>query len=152
MSRIPRVLEHLKTGFTSEATSAAKYRAYAHHAREDGRPRLADAWTRLAAEKDQLARLQLEAAGKLRGGVTDIVAEIAEERYENDILYPKMIRDAGGDEAAVGLFQRVIEEQKDHLRRLQELRKALESSTGDVQMPEEVAHENEPVTAGVGEA
>lgn len=148
MSRIPRVLEHLKTGFTSEAQSAAKYRAYAHRAEADGHPRLAEQWRRLAADKDTLARLQLEAAGKIRGGATDLIAEIAEERYENDVLYPKMIRGAGTDEDAVALFQRVIESKKDQLRRLEQLRDALHASTGDVQMPEEVVHGNEPVTAG----
>jgi hypothetical protein len=76
------------------------------------------------------------------------MAEIAEERYENDVLYPKMIQGAGADEEAVGLFQRVIEAQKDHLRRLGALRDSLNASTGDVQMPEEVVHGNEKVTAG----
>lgn len=147
MSRIPRILEHLKTGFTSEAVSAAKYRAYARRAEEDGRPNLARQWRLLAEEKDGLARLQLEAAGKVRGGATDLTAEIAEERYENEVLYPKLIRDAGADEV-VGLFQEVIEAQKDHLERLDSLRRALGASEGDVQMPEEVAKEGEPVTAG----
>lgn len=146
MSRIPRTLEHLKTGFTSEAAAAAKFRAYAHRAEEDGRPKLARQWRLLAEEKDELARRQLEAAGKVRGGATDLTAEIAEERYENEVLYPKLIRDSGAGEA-VGLFQEVIEAQKDHLARLEALRRALGASEGDVQMPEEVATAGEPVTA-----
>ena len=32
MSRLPRHLEHLKTGFTAEAVSAAMYRAFAEQA------------------------------------------------------------------------------------------------------------------------
>jgi rubrerythrin len=147
VSRIARVLEHLKTGFTSEAVAAAKYRAYAHRAEAVGRPQLALRWRELAQEKDELARLQLEATGQVRGGATDLTAEIAEERYENEVLYPKLIRDSGADEA-VGLFQRVIETQKDHLERLTALRRALGASEGDVQMPEEVAQPGEPVTAG----
>ncbi len=147
MSRIPRILEHLKTGFTSEAVSAAKFRAYAHRAEGDGRPKLGRQWRLLAEEKDALARLQLEAAGKVRGGATDLSAEIAEERFENEVLYPKLIRDSGGGEV-VGLFQQVIEAQKDHLERLEALRRALGAAEGDVQMPEEVAKEGEPVTAG----
>lgn len=138
MSRIPRIQEHLKTGFISEAASAAKFRAYAARARQDGHPNLAAHWERLAAEKDELARLQLEAAGKVRGGTTDIGAEIAEERYENEVLYPKLIQSAGSDEV-VGIFQQVIEAQKDHQRRLEELRQALGSSEGDVAEPAEVA-------------
>jgi rubrerythrin len=148
VSRIPRVLEHLKTGFTAEAISAAQFRAYAHRARHDGRPKLAEQWLRLAEEKDELARLELEAAGKVRGGATDVMAEISDERYENEVLYPKMIRDSGADAEAVALFQRVIELQKDHLARLDALRRALTESRGDVEMPEEVAHAGEPVTSG----
>lgn len=147
MSRIPRIQEHLKTGFTAEAAAAARFRAYAHRAEGDGLPRLAEQWRRLAEEKDELARLQLEATGQVRGGATDVLSEIAEERYENEVLYPKLIRDSGTGEA-VGHFQRVIEEQKDHLARLDGLRRALGSSQGDVQMPEETAEAGEPVTAG----
>jgi len=147
VSRIPRVLEHLKTGFTAEAVSAAQFRAYAHRARQDGRPKLAEQWLRLAEGKDELARLQLEAAGKVRGGATDVATEISDERYENEVLYPKMIRDAGVDADAVALFQQVIEAQKEHLRRLDALRRALGESQGDVEMPEEVAHAGEPVTS-----
>jgi rubrerythrin len=124
----------LKTGFISEAASAAKFRAYASRARQDGHSNLAAHWERLAAEKDELARLQLEAIGKVRGGITDIGAEIAEERYENEVLYPKLIQSAGSDDV-VGIFQQVIEAQKDHQRRLEELRQALGSSEGDVAEP-----------------
>jgi rubrerythrin len=141
-------LEHLKTGFTAEAISAAHFRAYAHRARKDGRPKLAERWLRLAEVKDELARWQLEAAGKVRGGATDLAAEIADERYENDVLYPKMIRDAGTEEAAVALFQRVIEAQKGNLAHLEALRRELGESQGDVEMPPEVVHAGEPVTAG----
>lgn len=147
MSRIPRIQEHLKTGFTSEAVSAAKFRAYASRARRDGLTNLAAHWEALAQDKDELARLQLEAAGKIRGGVTDVSAEIAEERYENEVLYPKLIQSAGS-EHVVGVFQEVIEAQKDHLRRLDALRRALGAAEGDVEMPEETAHNHEPVTAG----
>lgn len=146
MSRIPRIMEHLKTGFTAEAAAAARFRAYAHRAERDGLPRLADEWRHLAAEKDELARIQLEATGQVRGGVTDVGAEIAEERYENEALYPKLIRDVGAGEVA-GLFQRVIEEQKDQLGRLEALRGALAASTGDVALPAEVVEAGEPVTA-----
>jgi len=143
VSRIPRIQEHLKTGFTSEAVSAAKFRAYAARARRDGLPHLAENWEGLARAKDELARLQLEAAGKVRGGATDIGAEIAEERYENEVLYPKLIQSAGSDEV-VGIFQKVIEAQKEHQRRLEHLRKALTGAEGDVDAPVE----QEPVAVG----
>lgn len=131
MSRIPRVQEYLKTGFTAEAAAAAKFRAYAERARRDGLPNLADRWLHLAAAKDDLAIRQLEAAGKVRGGTTDLAAEIAEERYENDVLYPKLI--AAVDDAEVDqLLTGVIEAQQDHLRRLIGLRDELTASKGDV--------------------
>jgi hypothetical protein len=41
----------------------------------------------------------------------------------------------------------VIEEQKDHLARLEALRRALGASQGDVAMPAEVTKAGEPVTA-----
>lgn len=148
MSRIPRVLEHLKTGFNAEAAAAARFRAYAHRAECDELPNLAERLRDIAREKDELARLQLEAAGRVWGEATDVIAEIAEERYENEVLYPKLIRDSAGDQEAVGLFQRVIEEQKDHLERLEALRRAHNASQGDVAMPEELAKAGEPVTAG----
>ena len=66
MSRIPRYQEHLKTGFTAEAVSAARCRAYAARADQDGRPNLALHWQRLAAEKDTLAVKLLEAAEQVR--------------------------------------------------------------------------------------
>lgn len=148
MSRIPRVLEHLKTGFSAEAAAAARFRAYAHRAERDELPRLAERLREIAREKDELARLQLEAAGRVWGEATDVITEIAEERYENEVLYPKLIRDSATDPEAVGLFQRVIEEQKDHLARLDALRRALNASQGDVAVPEELAKAGEPVTAG----
>lgn len=148
MSRIPRVLEHLKTGFNAEAAAAARFRAYAHRAERDELPNLAERLREIAREKDELARLQLEAAGRVWGEATGVITEIAEERYENEVLYPKLIRDSAGDQEAVGLFQRVIEQQKDHLERLDALRRALNASQGDVALPEELAKAGEPVTAG----
>ena len=72
MSRLPRAQEYLKTGFNAEAASAARYRAAAVRATDEGHPKLADAWRALAVEKDELARLQLEAAGQVRGGNQDL--------------------------------------------------------------------------------
>ena len=68
MSRVPRFQEHLKTGFTAEAVSAARYRANAERAEREGMPNLAAAWRELAVEKDRLAIDQLEAAGDQRLG------------------------------------------------------------------------------------
>jgi len=136
LSRIPRHQEHLKTGFTAEAVSAARFRAYAARAETDGLPNLAEQWRRLAAEKDRLAALQLEAAGQVHGVGDDLATAIQNERYENDVLYPKMLREMGGETGDTLLA--VIAAQKDHLRRLDDLRTRYQAAKGDVDLPPEV--------------
>jgi rubrerythrin len=130
VSRLPRAQEYLKTGFTAEAASAAKFRAAAARAQVDGKPNLAKAWLELAAEKDSLAVRQLEAAGQVRGGSEDLAAALAEERYENDSLYPRMAREVDGDTAAV--LDGVAHKQREHLARLESLLDALTRSSGDL--------------------
>ena len=130
MSRIPRFQEHLKTGFTAEAVSAARYRAFADRAVRDGLPKLAERWRAAAETKDALAVRLLEAAEQVNGQELDVVAAIAEERYENDILYPKMIHDVEG--AAAEALGSVVAAQKGHLEQLESLRRELGASTGDV--------------------
>jgi rubrerythrin len=136
VSRIPRYQEHLKTGFTAEAVSAARCRAYAARADQDGRPNLSRHWQRLAAEKDALAVKLLEAAEQMRGEAGDVAAAVSEERYENDVLYPKMIRDV--DQETANVFLRVVTAQKDHVQRLEALRRELNAAPGDVALPPEV--------------
>jgi len=133
VSRIPRFQEHLKTGFTSEAASAARYRANAGKAEQDGHPNLARRWRRLAEAKDALAIELLEAAGQVRGLDADLGDAISEERFENDILYPKMIRDV--DEHTANVFLRVVNAQKEHLRQLEALREETNAAQGDVALP-----------------
>jgi rubrerythrin len=133
VSRIPRYQEHLKTGFTGEAVSAARYRAFAARAARDGRPNLADQWRRLAVEKDALAVKLLEAAEQVRGEDADLGEALSEERYENDVLYPKMIRDV--DEATADVLLQVLNAQKEHQRQLETLRQSLNASEGDVSLP-----------------
>lgn len=136
MSRIPRFQEHLKTGFTAEAASAARYRAYADRAQKDGLPNLARRWERMAAAKDALAVALLEAAEQIGGADADLGNAISEERYENDVLYPKMIRDV--DEATANVFLRVVNAQKESLRVLEALRRETNAAPGDVSLPPEV--------------
>ncbi|HBL27400.1 MAG TPA: hypothetical protein DD490_11250 [Acidobacteria bacterium] len=133
MSRIPRHQEHLKTAFTAEAASAARCRAYATRAEREGLPNLASHWQRLAAEKDRLAVELLEASGQLKSLDADLGNAISEERYENDALYPKMIRDV--EPPAAEVFQRVVTAQAEHLSRLEALRDAVAGARGDVAPP-----------------
>lgn len=137
MSRVPRAHEHLKTGFAAEAASAARFRAFAMSAERDGKAQLAAEWRRLAEAKDELAIRQLEAAGQIRSEAVSIADAIAEERFENEVLYPKMIREAGGGDAAA-TFESVIEAQRAHVERLTALRRALQLARGDIEPVEAV--------------
>lgn len=136
MSRIPRAQEHLKTGFTAEAVAAARYRAYAARAERDGLPNLGAHWRRLAAEKDGLAIAQLEAAGQVHGAGADLASAIADERYENDVLYPKMLGEVADEAGAV--FESVIAAQRGHHDGLVRLRDRYNAARGDVELPAEV--------------
>lgn len=130
MSRLPRAQEFLKTGFNAEAASAARLRAAAAQAERETKPNLARALRELAAEKDALAQAQLEAAGQLHGTEHDLAAALAEERYENDALYPRMLRDV--DEETAGVFRDVVARQQRHAERLEGLLDALTRSRGDL--------------------
>lgn len=133
MSRIPRGQEHLKTGFTAAAASAARLRAYGARAERDGLANLARQWRELAAAKDALALLQLEAAGQVRGGAGDLEAALAEERYETEILYPKLLADSDAETAEV--FRQVVEAQKAHVALLERLAGELQAAGGDLAAP-----------------
>lgn len=130
MSRLPRFLEHLKTGFTAEAVSAAYFRAYAEQAERAGKPKLAARWRELAAEKDRLATIQLEAAGKVYDESTALREALAEEKYENDVLYPRMMRDV--DEETAEIFRQVVAAQQQQTAALEQLQEALQAASGDI--------------------
>ena len=149
MSRIPRFQEHLKTGFTAEAVSAARYRAYAARAEEDGMPRLAARWRRLAAAKDRLAVHLLVAAEQVRGLDSDLGTAIAEERFENDVLYPKIIREITDprEQQTAAVFRQLVADQVEHLRELEALRRDLGAAQGDVQLPPEADAGSPPSAA-----
>ena len=120
MSRLPRAQEHLKTAFAAEAVSAAHFRAYARWAEEEGLPVVASTWREMAAAKDDLAVHLLGLADQIEGGLTDVMSALSEERFENDVLYPKMVRDSDPDTADA--FLSIIARQKDHLKQLELLR------------------------------
>jgi rubrerythrin len=127
---LPRAQEFLKTGFNAEAASAARLRAFATRADREDRPNLAAALRELAGEKDALALRQLEAAGLLHDSAEDIAAALAEERYENDALYPRMLIDVDGETAEV--FRAVVAEQQRHAERFEEILGSLGRSSGDL--------------------
>lgn len=134
MSRLPRAQEYLKTGFTAEAASAARFRALAARAEREGRPNVGRRLRELAAEKDALALVQYDAVEAIREPHEDlpatVAAAVAEERYENDALYPRMIREV--DDQTAGLLREVVSRQQEHARRLTALLDAITGSTGDI--------------------
>ena len=130
MSRIPRSQEHLKTSFAAEAQTAARYRAFAAQAEREGLPNLAARWVALAEEKDRLAVQQLEAAGQVQADEKNLASALAEERYENEVLYPRMAEDVDADTAEALLS--VVESQQNTVSALESLQGALKTSTGDI--------------------
>jgi rubrerythrin len=133
VSRIPRHLEYLKTGSTAEAVAAARFRAYAARAERDGHTKLAGYWRELATAKDALAIQQLEAAGQILGGGDDLAAAVAEERYENDVLYPKLLAACDHTDTAK-VIEAVVAAQKEHLGKLAALRDSFNAAPKDPRM------------------
>jgi len=134
VSRLPRAQEFLKTGFNAEAASAARFRAVAARAESEGKSHLAAALSRLAVEKDALALSQYQAAQAIREPheelEQEIAAALAEERYENDSLYPRMIRDV--DEETAAVFRDVVARQQQQASEIESLLDQLGRSTGDI--------------------
>jgi hypothetical protein len=56
---------------------------------------------------------------------------IAEERYENDVLYPRMLGEV--DEATASRLERTVTAQREHLAELEELRREIQASRGDLE-------------------
>ena len=141
MSRLPRHLEHLRTGFTAEAMSAASFRAYAEHAEAAGKPNLGSRWRALAEEKDRLAIELLHAAGKVESEVTHLRDAISTEQYEDDVLYPRLIDDMEhlGQPAEAALLRRLVAAHERHRAELDDLRRELTASTRDVRAPAAMA-------------
>jgi rubrerythrin len=141
MSRLPRHLEHLRTAFNAEAMSAASYRAYAEHAAAAGRPNLAQRWQALAAEKDRLAAELLAAAGKVETEAANLRDAIAEELYEREVLYPRLIDDMEhlGQPGEAALLRRLVAVHEHHRAELDDLRRELTASTRDVRGVDKVA-------------
>jgi len=137
MSRLPRHLEHLKTGFTAEAVSAAMFRAFAEQAAGEDKPNLARFWRELAERKDRLAIAQLGASGRIKDEDANLKTAIAEEQYEIEVLYPRLVADLRGfshaDEAT--LLEAVTAEQRRHAEALDRLRKEMKGATEDVGEP-----------------
>ncbi len=73
----------------------------------------------------------LEAAGQTRDAAGAVREALAEERYENDVLYPRMIGEV--DEETAAALERTVSEQRDHVERLEALRRELQAARGDIE-------------------
>ena len=137
MSRLPRHLEHLKTGFTAEAVSAAMFRAFAEQAAGEDKPNLARFWRELAERKDRLAIAQLEASGRIKSEDANLKTAIAEEQYEVEVLYPRLVGDLKGHahEEEASLLEKINAEQRRHVEALDRLRREMKGATEDVAEP-----------------
>ncbi len=133
MSRLPRAQEHLKTAFIAEAEKAALYRAFSDRAERDGQPNLAASWRQLARDKDARAVAQLEAAGRVHDAAKNLAAAAAEESYQHNLLYPKMVGEVDAQTAEV--LEATREALAGDLARLERLRQAFSASPGDVASP-----------------
>lgn len=117
MSRLTRSWEHLKAGFQAEAAAVARLEALARRAEREGKPVLAKALSGLADEKAELAGKLLEALGRSQDWGPELETLAAEERYELEVLYPKMSGDLDGPLRE--LVESVRERHRDHLARLE---------------------------------
>ncbi len=117
MSRLTRSWEHLKTGFQAEAASAARLKTLARKAERESKPRLARALERLGEEKVEVAGQLLKALDRDQNWLEALEALAAEERYELEVLYPKLLADLGSE--ARELIEGVQARHRDHLALLE---------------------------------
>ncbi|MFI0507345.1 rubrerythrin family protein [Streptomyces albogriseolus] len=121
-----RTKDNLDTAMHGEALAHAKYRLFAAHARQTGRPALARLWEG-TAEVELREHFAGEAvlAGLVRGTKDDLSKAIAGERHEATVMYPefaeratavgdtaaaRFFRDTAGDEARhAAAFQRALD-------------------------------------------
>jgi rubrerythrin len=134
MSRLPRHLEHLRTGFTAEAVAAATCRAFAEQAKEEGRANLAQRWSALAEEKDRAARELMHAAGRVGSALVNMRGALGEEQYVIEVLYPRLAEDLAdmGHPEEAALLERVRVQHQRHLGLLDELRREMMGAMADV--------------------
>lgn len=117
MSRLTRSWEHLKTGFQAEAASAARLKALSKKAEAEGKKGLAAALAKLSEEKAELAAQLLEPLDRQHGWEESLQALLAEERFEFEVLYPKMLGDL--DSGLQEIVERVRAQHQLHLQQIE---------------------------------
>lgn len=112
-----RTQQHLDDAMHGEAFAYAKYMLYAKHARENGRPEVADLFEQTAKTEllEHFAE-EAELAGFVGSDVANLRAAMGGESYEVDTMYRQFAEDAqaDGDEAAAARFAEVRADERRH--------------------------------------
>ena len=136
MSRPSRQREIGLAAFQAEAAAAARYRRLAASARRRDRSRLAERWEELAARRDALAVRLLEAFEPVGSAAEGALAALAEERYEVEVLLPRLLEEwsnlAGAEEGDERgrVLEALLAEKEDLLDQLADLQRQVEVAAG----------------------
>jgi rubrerythrin len=133
-------LDDLAAALDGETTAAAKYRAFAGKADEEGYSSVASLFRAAAAAEQIHAKNHAQVLKSLGGtpnaeaaafavGTTreNLAAAIQGETYERDIMYPGFIKNAEGNKQAVRTLCWALEAEKEHARLYQQAADNLES-------------------------
>jgi rubrerythrin len=110
-------IDNLMTAAHSEAFAYAKYMLYAQHARQSGRPDLADLFERAAAmERFEHFKDEAELVGLVGRNADNLQEALKGETYEADTMYRNFARQAAavGDKLAADRFEKIREDEMEH--------------------------------------
>jgi rubrerythrin len=124
-------LQNLKAAFNGESNAHVRYAAFAKKADEEGYCQIASLF-RAAARAEQIhaaahaaviAKMGGKAEAEIQAQVVkstreNLVAAIAGEEYERDVMYPGFIKEAESQKnsAAVRSFNRALQAEAEHAR------------------------------------
>ncbi len=117
-----KTLKNLMDAFAGESQANRKYLAYAKKAEEEGKLN-ADKLFRAAADAETIHALkELEVAGKIGSTADNLKDAFAGETYEYKEMYPPFIEEAeaGGNKAAVRIFNYAMKAEEVHAKLYQE--------------------------------
>ena len=123
--------KNLTDAFASEAKAAAKYRIFAHQARDNGDTALAKMLEDIAGNEIEHAELWMRYLGEIGDNASNLNGQIAAEEYETEAIYPEFAstaEDEGFSEIAEKL-RFAANAEKGHSRLLTEYLTALQDGT-----------------------
>ncbi len=95
-----KTIDNLKAAFAGESQASRKYLAFAKKADEEGYPQVAKLFRAAAAAEMIHAYNHLKAMGGIQSTAENLQQAIAGENYEVASMYPPMIAEAEGENAA----------------------------------------------------